>query len=92
MNTQGRKTSIDSIVDERLPLHIKKTIREMELSLEELADWEDNKSPFKFLLNKDGLRIDIHLRIPTLKLIVLLAGLAGAGGGLWIVSKLFLVP
>jgi hypothetical protein len=78
-----KQVDLDELVSGRLPNRIIATINDMKLSVGEMMRWETSKSPIRFSFTDNKLCVDIRVRIPIKKTIVI----GGAGGLLLAIAK-----
>ena len=76
----NEKINLDELASGRLPERIITAIGEMELTIEELMEWQESKSTLRFTTAGEELIIEIRAHIPMKKA---LAILGGVGCFLW---------
>lgn len=69
------QVSLETLAVGTLPPRINQTIDELELTVEELVEWEQSKSPVRVTATKDEVRITVQIRVPTKKLVALISSL-----------------
>ncbi len=82
------RVSLDDLAAGKLPDRITKAINEMELTVEEVIEWESSKPKVRLVATVNSVEIGIRVRIPMKKLAAIFASLGGASGLFWIVSHI----
>jgi hypothetical protein len=69
---------LDDLVAGRLPQRVVAAIAEVELTVEEVADWQRGKPAWRLSATSEELVVEVQLRLPIKRVLALLGALAGA--------------
>ena len=75
-----RKVGLDELASGRLPQRILDEISEMQLTVDEVIEWESSRPKVWLVVSGDELVVRTANRIPIKKLLKILGGASGAGG------------
>jgi hypothetical protein len=70
---------LDELASGRLPNRIIAAINEMELTIEEVIEWETSKPEVRLTVTNKDLFVEMRVRIPIKKALAIFGGM----GGLW---------
>lgn len=75
--SEESKVHLDDLITGKLPERIITAISEMELTVEEVTQWEASRPPLRISLMDGKLSIDIRFRIPIKKMIAIGSAVGG---------------
>lgn len=78
-------SSLEVLAAGRLPKHMLDAIDEMELTVEEVSDWNLSRPPFRLMVTNSTLMVEINWQIPIAKTLGFLASFLAGG---WLLVKL----
>jgi hypothetical protein len=90
MAQERNEVSLAQLVEGKLPKRIRRSINDMSLTVEEMLEWVESKSPSHISVTKEAVTIKLYLRIPTKKLLIVLAGGGGLSGVLLLLKTLLI--
>jgi hypothetical protein len=91
-NSKHEQVSVSQEAVRWLPDKIQQGIRDIELTAEEIFEWESLKRPIRMVGTDEHLIVEMRIVIPKhilRKVIMVITGLSGLGGVWLILQKLF---
>lgn len=81
--------TLDELAAGELPESVIQAIKELDITIEDLVNWYRTQPKFRFLIEDGKAILDLHVKLPTKRLTVILGG-TGILGALITLFKHFL--